>query len=347
MINSLNQFINKYIVKGVFLKNVVRFRVGSKNSGAGFYESNIDKALNNYNGINYIVRSESFSRSATGILSFICFWVVSHLYIYFRRPDIIIISPGMLFVIPKNIRVICICHHYDPSVFKGFSYFYSVLAMWFLKLQSNKIDSLVTGAKFWKNYFEENGFKNIDIIYSAFDIDSMDKSLKINNNKILEKYGLKSGEYIHIGGYGEYKGQIKLLNNLREHNLTLVATSPSPVNVSSFNGHNLFKVLNLNFDEYNIVIKNSIGVVAMSEFKEGWCRVLHEAIIHGRPILGTGLGGMGELLDMANVQPNNFNNIESSILELSKAKVSYEVINKFRGFTVNEFQMQWIEVLNI
>ena len=36
----------------------------------------------------------------------------------------------------------------------------------------------------------------------------------------------------------------------------------------------------------------------MSEFKEGWCRVLHEAAIHGTPILRFGTWRNEELLEI-------------------------------------------------
>ena len=35
----------------------------------------------------------------------------------------------------------------------------------------------------------------------------------------------------------------------------------------------------------------------MSQFEEGWCRVAHEAMLCKTPVIGSGKGGMGELLE--------------------------------------------------
>jgi glycosyltransferase involved in cell wall biosynthesis len=37
-------------------------------------------------------------------------------------------------------------------------------------------------------------------------------------------------------------------------------------------------------------------VVTMSQFAEGWCRIAHEAMLCGTPVIGSGSGGMRELL---------------------------------------------------
>ena len=76
----------------------------------------------------------------------------------------------------------------------------------------------------------------------------------------------------------------------------MIATSPS----REIAGNNLkdIQLINVTFEEYNVLLKNAKGTICMSEFKEGWCRVLHEAAIHGTPILGSGLGGMKELLEI-------------------------------------------------
>ena len=37
--------------------------------------------------------------------------------------------------------------------------------------------------------------------------------------------------------------------------------------------------------------------VTMSKFNEGWCRTAHEAMLCKTPVVGSGMGGMGELLE--------------------------------------------------
>ena len=73
------------------------------------------------------------------------------------------------------------------------------------------------------------------------------------------------------------------------------------------------KIINANYMDYNILLKNAKAVICMSDFKEGWCRVLHEAAIHGTPILGSGLGGMKELMEIGGYLPST-----SDTLKLNK-----------------------------
>ena len=54
--------------------------------------------------------------------------------------------------------------------------------------------------------------------------------------------------------------------------------------------------MKLSFQEYLILLKASTVVLTMSLFKEGWCRVAHEALLLGTPVIGSGAGGMTEVL---------------------------------------------------
>ena len=102
--------------------------------------------------------------------------------------------------------------------------------------------------------------------------------------------------------------------------------------------HNL-KIINASFSEYNHLLKNARLAVAMSTFKEGWCRVLHESAIHGTPILGSGLGGMRELLNISSVRPSSFESLKNDVIEkLSQPKLPDEIIQKFSGYTSEKFK---------
>jgi glycosyltransferase involved in cell wall biosynthesis len=54
--------------------------------------------------------------------------------------------------------------------------------------------------------------------------------------------------------------------------------------------------LDLAFREYVCLLRAAEVVVTMSRFKEGWNRVAHEAMLVGTPVVGSGMGGMRELL---------------------------------------------------
>ena len=97
-----------------------------------------------------------------------------------------------------------------------------------------------------------------------------------------------------------------------------------------------------NFDEYNILLKNAKATICMSEFKEGWCRVLHEAAIHGTPIIGSGLGGMKELLEIGNFTSSTGDKLRDDFNNRTKEE-SLPKIKKslYRTFTLEKFYEAW------
>ena len=55
--------------------------------------------------------------------------------------------------------------------------------------------------------------------------------------------------------------------------------------------------LELDYDEYCLLLHVSDVVLTLSKFKEGWNATAHEAMLAGTPVIGSGLGGMAELLE--------------------------------------------------
>ena len=60
-----------------------------------------------------------------------------------------------------------------------------------------------------------------------------------------------------------------------------------------------FPTINLDLErkEYLKLLKAASVVVAMSKFKEGWNRTVHEAMLCKTPVVGAPQGGMKELLE--------------------------------------------------
>ena len=85
----------------------------------------------------------------------------------------------------------------------------------------------------------------------------------------------------------------------------------------------------------------------MSEFKEGWCRVLHEAAIHGTPIFGSGLGGMKELLKIGGYLPSTEKTLNNELKVLYKdISIPNNIIKLYRNFTLKKFNDDWIYHIN-
>lgn len=328
--------------------SVVRFRIGGNNSGAYFYEKMIEEGLSDHG--EGLVSFSTFKPQKKSwhlfrFLTYAAYWLNAHIKLWFTDISVAIISPGCMFLLPKRVKVICIIHHYDPTPFNGLRQIYAKMAYWLVKLQKRRIDCVITGAKVWKRFFELQGFNNVKIIYSAFQVREMLSIVKNQDGQIfLNKNNLSPNSYIYIGTYNPAKGQMLTVKKLFDLDFTLVATSTDQ-KVQINDEH--FKVINASFSEYNHLLKNARLAIAMSTFKEGWCRVLHEAAIHGTPILGSGLGGMRELLKLSSVRPSTFDTLNGDVRKkLVQPKLSDEIQENFAGFTSEKFKAEWFEVVS-
>ncbi len=53
----------------------------------------------------------------------------------------------------------------------------------------------------------------------------------------------------------------------------------------------------LSYSEYILLLSACDVIITMSKFLEGWNRVAHEAMLCKTPVIGSGTGGMRELLE--------------------------------------------------
>ena len=73
----------------------------------------------------------------------------------------------------------------------------------------------------------------------------------------------------------------------------------------------------------------------MPLIEEGWSRVAHEAMLCKTPVIGSGTGGMRELLEGGNqIICNNLKNIPEAVKEVIKHKKKYgsdgyDFVNRF------------------
>lgn len=314
----------------------------NRHDGATQYDLQIDVALRlKFKDFSYKVLDINDYKSLPRPIAFIIFWFRAQYLLFFGNIDVAIGSPWIMLIYPKKLSIICISHHYDPSVFRGIKLFYIKFSHWLFIYQKSRIDLVVSCSKYWSHYYKEKGFKKTLTIYNGFDIKFMDNSLLVMDNKsVLNKFNLTSKNYLHLGSYGHAKGQKIALMGLKEFNFTMVATCS--YNIKFIKNLEGVQFINANFQEYNILLKNAKTVICMSEFKEGWCRVLHEAAIHGTPIIGSGLGGMGELLDIGKYMPSTINSLKNDLNERTKERsISNEKLKFYRAFTLERFNKSW------
>ncbi len=187
----------------------------------------------------------------------------------------------------KNIAVI---YHHDFSGFPlfarpFFTLFHKPLFFWKL----HKMDAIVVISKFWKQYFAEKGYKNIIPIYVGFDL----RQYEIRDEEVQAfrvKYRLSGKPIVYLGNCQKAKGVVEAYEALKDLNVHLVTSGARMVDIPA-------RHLDLTHREYLCLLKASSIALAMSKFKEGWCITAHEAMLMKTPVIGSGEGGMRELLE--------------------------------------------------
>ncbi len=188
----------------------------------------------------------------------------------------------------NNFKV-AIIHHIETELMIS-----SVKHRWFYKRlikRLSSMDKVVTVSKFWENYLRENGCNNLVTIYNSFnpsDYEFTEDEL----NEFCTRHGFsKTKPLVYIGNAGNRKGVHQVYDRLKHQDFELVMTG----------GRNdakdiPVKYLNLSATDYRKLLASCNVVLAMSRMMEGWNRIAHEAMLCKVPVVGSGQGGMMELL---------------------------------------------------
>jgi glycosyltransferase involved in cell wall biosynthesis len=88
----------------------------------------------------------------------------------------------------------------------------------------------------------------------------------------------------------------------------------------------------------------------MSTFKEGWCRTTHEAMLLKTPVIGSGQGGMRELLQGGGqIICEDFKNLRAEVSRLLDDSRLREEIGEHgysfaKSFTMDKFIKSWLKL---
>lgn len=320
-------------------KQFTRVSISKKSYGGNIYENLISRAFRFDESCRTIQIGDTFK----GIFRFF------HLPRFFYEVvcdyfsgNVFIINFLTLPLLPFVRGSIIVFHHVDVGNLKNISAFYELLAKFvFEKIVSRK-NTIVVVASYWKEYVHALGFEKVYLIYNPFDIEFYDAITDGEVREFSIKYGLEGNTVVYIGNPQEKKGCRIVKEVLRGRDYSLVSTGigvPLP-GVSH---------LNLTRREYICLLKLSSCVVTFSQFKEGWCRVAHEALLCGTPVVGSGLGGMGELLITGGQLiarspfeiPGRVSEAIANRSDLASSGIEYA-----REFTVERFVDSWRRLLN-
>lgn len=231
-----------------------------------------------------------------------------------------------------------IIHHLQPSV--GPSRVINQTLYRSLIKGAKRCKWIVVVSEFWKRKIESLGIMNTVLIYNAFDIGKFQFE-----REELERFKVRNGltgrPVIYIGNCRNEKGARTVWNALRDQRYQLVSSGISNIDLP------IRKFL-LPYREYLLLLAASSVVVTLSEFEEGWNRTAHEALLCRTPVIGSGSGGMGELLQNGGqlICQNQaaLSSMVDSALE-QRADLSDKGFAFAREFTIERFRHQWIELI--
>jgi len=324
------------------MKKIGWIKISSRKYGSTLYEEQAKKILDKHFDLEFInINSKYFKRG------------------YFRAPETFLNLSKvegrkdlwirdihtvltMLFdkTDGKNLVIIHDVNFYlVPLLLKPF--FYILERFFYYNLK--KIDAIVTVSEYWKNHFSAKGYSNIYKIYNSFDLSDFNFGVK----EVLEfkkKYNLFKKPIIYIGNCQKKKGVVEVYNTLKNLDVYLVSSGEQFVKIPSIN-------LNLDYKDYLRLLKASSVTITMSKYKEGWCRVAHEAMLCKTPVIGSGQGGMRELLEGGKqVICSDFDSLQEKVeYLLSNPKIRKEIgengYNFAKNFTIEKFEKEWVDLI--
>lgn len=188
-----------------------------------------------------------------------------------------------------NAKQIGVIHHINSSL--GYK---SLKWKWYLNQLKRRLldlDIVVAVSKYWEAELRRIGCQKVKVIYNSFDLaDFCFTSDEVE--KFLIKYAIPLNKpLIYIGNASVQKGVVEVFNSLRNEDYSLVATGSLGKTVDIPVLH-----LDLNRRDYLRLLKASDVCITMSKMIEGWNRTAHEAMLCKTPVIGSGTGGMEELL---------------------------------------------------
>jgi len=241
----------------------------------------------------------------------------------------------------KNMALI---FHIDFSGFPVISRpFLRFMERFFLYRDLKKADFIVTISEYWKDFFVKKGYKNVYKIYCGFNLNNFN----ISEQEVIDfkkKYKIDGKPIIYLGNCQRPKGVVESCKILKDLDVHLVTSGRRQVKIPAIN-------FNLEYREYLKLLKASTMAITMSKFKEGWCMTAHEAMLCKTPVIGSGLGGMEELLEGGKqIICKDFKNLREKVEYLLKhpdarRNMGENGYNFARGFTLEKFKENWLNLI--
>ncbi len=314
---------------------IIHLTISKRRYGGGVYGSYISKL----SGIETEALIETNSSNKfVKLLQFII-----NLYrfsIKHKRATVIRNLDGCFFM-KKSQKNIVVFHHHHPVKSNKLIALYQKFVYWNFLKKFSKFDKVVVVSRYWQKHFEELGYFNTELIYNPFDINLYRKRRDNTFNDFLMKYSLDPHKpIVYIGNPQIEKGADIAYEALKDLDIQMVSTGIKHIDLPVIH-------LELSFDEYITLLQISTISVLMSRINEGWNRVALESILCGTPVVGSGKGGMKELLVGAKQyiceEPKKLREI---VVEVLKKPVVDEYSMEYAySFSLERFNRAWEELL--
>ncbi len=241
----------------------------------------------------------------------------------------------------KSIPSVAVIHHIDDILGRS-----SLKHRWYfsrLKKRLRSVSLVVTVSRYWKDYLESIGCTNVRIIYNSFD-----PAEYVRNDSLVKKFkdrfNIPEGQpVIYAGNANRQKGIYEVYEALKNSGYHILVSGNNnqaadlPV-----------QYLRLERSDYIVMLHACDLVITMSKMPEGWNRIAHEALLCGTPVIGSGTGGMKELLSGAGqVIVKNPVDLKAAVVEVMNHTESYATRGKkFVGqFDMKYFSKEWKEAV--
>jgi len=212
-----------------------------------------------------------------------------------------------------------------------------------LKRRLPGLDVVVTVSKFWADFLDGIGCREVRVIYNAFDAAEFEFKPE-DVEHFLNRNGIPGDKPIVYLGYADpVKGVSDVFNALKDEEITPVMTGP-PAEGINLPVHWLY----LNRKDYLLLLNACDVVLNMSKIEEGWSRVAHEALLCRTPVIGSGKGGMKELLEGGGqLICTSISSLPEMVREVLNKKEIYaeKGYDYAKKFTYETFTREWRALL--
>ena len=254
----------------------------------------------------------------------------------FLFDGILLLTNQTTFFASKKSRNIVVVHHIERNLGNSPSEHFQRYCDNYLFRNSDRYAIVIAVAECWKRELVNAGFKDVRVIYNSFDQSEYSFTPEVISD-FKNRYGLDERPLIYLGNCQMQKGVVESYRALKGEGYQLVTSGRKQVDIPAVN-------LDLPFADYKVLLAASDVVLTMSKFTEGWNRTAHEASLCGTPVIGTGTGGMHELLEMAG-QSETKDYSKLPVIIKERLSESYHPTKELLALNKEYFYREWHKVL--